>query len=312
MKRPARIALTAAGILAAVGAAAIGVAARRFDPNAYKPDIVAAVKRATGRDLALNGDIGLKFSLTPTIEASDATFSNPPGFSRPQMATLQAVEIQFALLPLLSGALQIDRLLLVRPDILLETDAAGRPNWRMAPQAPPAAAPGQPAPAPAGPGRRKMDVSLDTVRIQNGTLAYRDGPTGKVTALDVARIDASAQSADSPVHMEADATYNGARFALVADTGALSRLEDSAATAPWPGRQARRRGHAHPAGSRQGLRPGGQRHGPRPPGADPVPAGPHAAAAAARRNLQRERNGQGRRGSRYFGVEASCRRVGPR
>ena len=84
----------------AIGAAAIAIT--RFDPNAYKPDIVAAVKRATGRDLALNGKISLKPSLWPTIQVSDVTFSNPPGFSRPQMASLQGMELQLGLLPLLS------------------------------------------------------------------------------------------------------------------------------------------------------------------------------------------------------------------
>lgn len=233
MKRPARIALIAAATLVAAGAAAIGVALSQFDPNAYKPEIVAAVKRATGRDLALNGDIGLKFSLSPTIQASDVTFSNPPGLSRPNMATLQAIEVRFALLPLLSRTFQVDRILLVRPDILLETDAAGQPNWRMAPQAAPAspAAPSQPAPS----GQRtRMEVSVDTVRIENGTLAYRDDATGTVTTLAVAQLDASAASADSPVHLEAEATYNGAVFGLIADTGGIARLQDPAATAPWP------------------------------------------------------------------------------
>src|ERR1700677_841831 len=124
-RRPLRIALiaVAAVIVVAIGIAAIAIG--RFDPNAYKPDIVAAVKRATGRDLALNGKISLKPSLWPTIQASDVTFSNPPGFSRPQMASLQGIELQLGLLPLLSNKLVIRQLLLIHPDILLETDAAG-------------------------------------------------------------------------------------------------------------------------------------------------------------------------------------------
>ena len=67
------------------------------------------MKRATGRDLALNGKIGLEPSLWPTIQVSDVTFSNPPGFSRPQMASLQGMELQLGLLPLLSSRIAIDR-----------------------------------------------------------------------------------------------------------------------------------------------------------------------------------------------------------
>ena len=85
-RRPLRIALlaVAAVLVLAVGIGAVLIA--RFDPNTYKPDIAQAARRATGRDLALNGKISLKPSLWPTIQVTDVAFSNPPGFSRPQMA----------------------------------------------------------------------------------------------------------------------------------------------------------------------------------------------------------------------------------
>ena len=38
-----------------------------------------------------------------------------------------------ALLPLLSRRVEVHRLVLQSPDILLETDAEGRPNWAFAP-----------------------------------------------------------------------------------------------------------------------------------------------------------------------------------
>src|SRR5215813_9819253 len=103
--------------------AGIGVVIATFDPNSYKPQIVAAVKRATGRDIDLKGNIHLALSLQPTLTVQDVSFSNPPGFSRPQMATLQQLDLQLALLPLIHHEIEIDRLVLVKPDILLETNA---------------------------------------------------------------------------------------------------------------------------------------------------------------------------------------------
>jgi len=229
LPRTLRLALIA---IAAVVVLIIGGAVflARFDPNSLKPRIIEAVKRATGRDLALNGDIGLKLSLWPTVQVADATFSNPPGFSRPQMATLQGLELQLALLPLLSGRYEIDRLVLIRPDILLEIDTDGHPNWQMTPEVSPAA----PAGSQAAPGGRKTVVSVDSVRIQDGVLAYRDDRTNRVTTLGVPRLDAQAASPDAPLHVDADASYNGTAFTLAADTGALTRLQDPAATSPWP------------------------------------------------------------------------------
>ena len=108
-RRPLRIALlaVAAVLVLAVGIGAVLLA--RFDPNEYKPDIAQAARRATGRDLALNGKISLKPSLWPTIQVTDVAFSNPPGSSRPQMATLQGLELQLGLLPLLSSRIEIVR-----------------------------------------------------------------------------------------------------------------------------------------------------------------------------------------------------------
>jgi AsmA protein len=221
----------AAVIVLALGAGAVFLA--RFDPNSLKPRIIEAVKRATGRDLALNGEIGLKLSLSPTVEVADVAFANPPGFSRPQMATLQGLELQLGLLPLLSGRYEIDRLVLKQPDILLETDAAGHPNWQMKPEVSPAAPAGpQPQSAPGEP--TKTVVSVESVRIQDGLVAYRDGRTGVVTTLGVPRLEASAASPDSLLQFDGDASYNGTTFNLAGDSGALTRLQDPAATSPWP------------------------------------------------------------------------------
>jgi AsmA protein len=230
-RRPLRIALLAVAAVIVIAAGTVAVLIARFDPNAYKPDIIAAVQRATGRDLALNGPIALKASLWPTIQMQDVTFSNPPGFSRPQMASLQGLELQLALLPILSGRIEIGRLVLLHPDILLETDAAGRANWQMTPQSAPAD-PQAPATKPGG--GTTMHVSVASVRIQDGTMAYRDGHTTKTTTLGLPKMEVSAASPDSPLHVDADARFNGAAFTLTGDTGSLARLQDTAAATPWP------------------------------------------------------------------------------
>lgn len=232
MPRFLRLGLIAVGaiIVLAVGAGAIFLA--QFDPDSLKPRIQEAVKRATGRDLQLNGAIGLKFSLSPAVHIADVVFANPPGFSRPAMATLEALDLQPALIPLLSGRFQIDRLVLIHPDILLETDAAGHPNWEMQAEAP-SAAPAPDSAARDAPKSRTV-VSIDTVRIQDGLLAYRDDRTKVVTTLAVPKLEAIAASPDAPVHLDMDATYDATPFNLAGDAGPLTRLQDPAATSPWP------------------------------------------------------------------------------
>jgi len=236
-RTPWRIALIAVAAVIVLLVGATGIFLGTFDPNSLKPRIIEAVKRATGRDLALNGKISLKLSLQPTIEARDVAFANPPGFSRPQMATLDRLQLQLGLLPLLASRVEIERLVLMQPDILLETDAAGQPNWQLTPQVPPSAstiAQSQPEAEPHAATEKKVAVGVNAISIRNGTLAYRDDRANTLTTLGLPKLEAIAASPDAPLHVEADATYNGTAFNLAADTGGLTRLQNAAANTPWP------------------------------------------------------------------------------
>ena len=224
-----RIIALAAGGLVVLAVAAVAVLVATFDPNSYKPQIVAAVRSATGRELNIGGRIGLSISLQPTLEVSDVSFSNPPGFSRPQMVTLHKLELQLALVPLLSKQIQIARLVLDQPDILLETDAKGQSNWQFASAGPAPAAPA--APSGTAAAAAPPTIALSSVCIEGGTIALRNA--GQTTTLGLARLAATAASADAPLHLTVDATYNATPVGLTADTGPLSALTGGGA-APWP------------------------------------------------------------------------------
>jgi uncharacterized protein involved in outer membrane biogenesis len=234
-----RIGLIVLAVIVLAPIVSLALLVATFDPNRYKPQIVDAVKRATGRDLALNGPLSLKPSLWPTLEARDVALANIEGGSRPQMVTLGRLEAQVSLLPLLRRRLEIDRLVLLRPDILFEINAQGQPNWRFGPTVPSQSLP-QPAPpnaSKAGP----LDITVKDVRIEDGTLTYRTSGPPKV--LGVNRLEAEAAASDSPVHLAAQASYNGVPFALEGNVGPLSRLSEPdpvapSSVAPWPVRLA--------------------------------------------------------------------------
>lgn len=236
-----RTVLIAAGVVIGLPVIGLGVFVATFDANAYKPRIAAAAKEATGRELTLDGHIGLRLGLHPALRVEDVAFANAPWGSRPQMATLAALEVEVAVLPLLSGRVQINRIVLVRPDILLETDAEGRGNWEIAA---PAAAPAPPtqappqgqAPAPATPqaGGGGRDIGIHAVSITDGTVAFRDGRTRETVTLALPRFSARADSRESPLTLDLEAALNGNAFTLAGTLGPLSRLIGQAGTGPWP------------------------------------------------------------------------------
>jgi AsmA protein len=204
------------------------------DPNSFKPRIADAVRAATGRELALKGPITIALSLQPTLRASDVSFSNPPGFSRPQMATLSRVEAQLALWPLLQGRYEIIRLDLVEPDVSLETNAAGQTNWKMSPPARPAAAApsGPPAAAPAAEAPR---LEIATVKIEGGKLAWINAVTSVAQTIAIQDFEAKTIVANGPISAVANLSMADHKIALTAETGSLDRLlAPSPGAAPWP------------------------------------------------------------------------------
>jgi AsmA protein len=197
----------------------------------YVAEVVALTKQATGRDLTIKGKVS--FSLLPhvALEASDVSFSNPPGMSAPDMATIAKLQIEVQPLPLLSGNLVIDRFVVIDPRIALEVDKNGRPNWQFAQPASPAAGTSPAAPpAPAAGSKRATsaaaldELHLGDVRLVNGAVTYLDARSGKKVAID--KINAKLSLPDLASAMQADggATWNGQAVDLVLTLGSPQKF----------------------------------------------------------------------------------------
>jgi AsmA protein len=100
------------------------------NPNQFKPQIAAAVKEATGRDLQLQGDI--KLSLLPWIalQLGPATLSNPSGFGAEPFVAFQHAAVRVRFWPLLHERLAINHLQVEGLDVTLQRNAQGQGNWQ--------------------------------------------------------------------------------------------------------------------------------------------------------------------------------------
>ncbi len=226
-RRRLRIALLGAAVVIGLPLAAATVFVLTFDAERYKPRIVDAARRATGRELVLAGPLSLAPSLYPTFEAKDVALANMAGGSRPQMLSIGRLQVRVALLPLLRRRVEIESVTLTRPDILIETDAGGRGNWMFQRPAPALAEP----PAAAGPSGSRTETDLRRVRVREGRLTWRNGATGRSVAVDVPAADAD--FSDGPLRMTATLGYAATPFALELDAGTLAQLRGDAPGA-WP------------------------------------------------------------------------------
>lgn len=200
-----------------------------LDVNRFKPEIIAAVKTATGRVLTLGGDIELRIGLRPTLAVENVRFENASWGSRKDMFHLERIEVQIAAWPLLFGAFDIRRILLVAPDLLLETRSDG--SWNL------------PNTGSGKKGRNAVDpdgASIEMLRhliyavawIENGRVVWRDGRSGRSSALvlDHARIGMTGLEGQPWVKLKG--AYEKSDVEVSGKIGRLSRLVDG--RQPWP------------------------------------------------------------------------------
>jgi len=150
-----------------------------IDWNTQKGRITAEVERLTGRKLTIDGDLSLTILPAPAFSAARVRFANIDGGSAPSMIELESLDVRVALIPLIQGQVEVERIDLVRPTILLEVLPDGRGNWEISATDPAMTAPSS-TPGPSG--RRDgffSDVRLQSLRISDGTLIYRDAAAGR-------------------------------------------------------------------------------------------------------------------------------------
>ncbi|MGE0576217.1 AsmA family protein [Reyranella sp.] len=178
-----------------------------IDVNAFKPQIAAEVKKATGRELLIDGPIELSLLPSPVVTVQGVKFFNAPGSKNANMVEVKSVTVKPAILPLLSGGIEVDEVTLVEPKIVLEVNAAGKPNWEFTPSVA-EAKPAAPKPGPARP------LSLGRLTIDNGTLIFSDAKAGLSVVAEKANFTASVGSLDGPYSLAGSATVNGSPLAV--------------------------------------------------------------------------------------------------
>ena len=197
-----------------------------WDWNGYKPEILDRIKAATGREMAIDGDLSLSVLPSPRLAVDGVRIANIKGGSAPEFARFKSLRVRVRLMPLLSGRIEVESVELVDPVIELEKLADGRVNWRIGPQ------PAKPGKAASGsvagrgastgaPGSGDESFALDRLLIRGGRLVYRDAAEGTVEQLENLAVEASAGSLAGPFGLRGSLTLRGVPLDVSASVGRL-------------------------------------------------------------------------------------------
>lgn len=197
-----------------------------YDYNKFKPRIAKVVEDATGRKLTLAGDIDLEVGLSPTLVVEDVSFQNATWGSRPELAKLKRFEIQIALLPLILKRIAVKKILLVSPDILVETDSSGKSNLDFETEE------GESQEPEDKKSVRFPRVRLLQVLIRNSRITYKDGRSTKTYVLTGQTLRSTSKDYDSPLRVEFKGACNDIPLEFEGTLGPIHALADSKQA--WP------------------------------------------------------------------------------
>ncbi len=192
----------------------------RFIPaDPLKTKLSEQVRAATGRDLIVDGDLSFTLLPTPGVKVSGVRVSNIEGGQAADMLRLDSAQVVVALGPLISGTVEIERVVLVEPVLELEQLADGANNWTFSPPQPAAVAGSGDRSGAAAPDSSASSVQLNDLVVRDGTIVYRSPDITE----RVEDINASfgAASLLGPFRAEGDLVVRGMAARLNAAIGEL-------------------------------------------------------------------------------------------
>lgn len=212
MTRMRRIAIIAAAILGTLLLLALA-APLLIDVERFKPRILTAISDGLGRPVTVDGDLSLSLLPRPRLSAAGLSIANAAGFADQPMVRVGRLDVEIALMPLLSGDLDVKRLVLRRPDILLEQAAGGANNWTLAPAE---------RQADAAPDGAAAGIRIDRLRLIDGRLVYADHGSGTRRTIDGFDAGLSMGSLQGPYDLDAHFTLDGVAIGVKAAIGELA------------------------------------------------------------------------------------------
>ena len=168
------------------------------------------IEEATGRDLVLGGAVDLTFFPALGFSVENVSLSNPEGFDEParrggaeeaETPFIAADRIVFAvaLMPLLSGDVQVKNLIFEGAALRLRAKEDGATNWTF--------------PTEEEQETTLEDLQLDNVQLIDSLITFQ-GADGEPLSLEDVDARLTLASLDEPANLEAALDYRGERLTI--------------------------------------------------------------------------------------------------
>ena len=175
-----------------------------FDPNDFRDEISGGVKKATGRDLIIEGDISLSVFPWIAVEIGRTELGNAQGFGDEPFLSFEEARLSVRLLPLLIrqevavGAASLDSL-----TVNLQVNKAGVTNWDDLTDAG-EAKPDEPSDDESG---STGAIDIANIAVSNASISYSDAQAGSTSSITGLSLETGRIAVGSPFDVDADFTF---------------------------------------------------------------------------------------------------------
>jgi AsmA family protein len=210
MSQPLKIVLMTLGALIASLLIGLTYLSTLISPAKLTQMLILEVREATGRELMIAGPVSLGFLPRIAVSAEQVSFSNAAWAKSPQMASLEKVDLEISLLPLLSRRIEISSIQLSGLVLHLETNAKGEGNWLMGDLAAPSGVTASSSgAAQANPKKAAGDadaldrnlVLIENVNLINGQIHYQPSRAA-VSSYGISRLSMQKNGAETAINAD--------------------------------------------------------------------------------------------------------------
>lgn len=195
-----------------------------FPPERLGAMLSDQVRKTTGRDFAVRGELSIRLLPRIGVSAEDVVLGNAPWGTRKDMLVVKHARFDVAFWPLLQGLVDIASVSFDGVDLLLETDRNGVGNWAMGREG------DSNAPAASGGGSSALRLHLTSLKLSHAQLTYRDGRSGSTRSVVVPTL--ALDAADGRQALSATFDSGAQRWQLKGQVGSMADLGLN--QADWP------------------------------------------------------------------------------
>ena len=204
-----------------------------IDVNDYKPEISKVVYDATGRNVNIEH---IQLSAFPWVGLTlkNVELENAPGFQHQHMLTIDTVDIQLALMPLLNKQIEVKRFLLDTPKVWLEQRSDTSNNWQdLQARSSTKADASSSQPTPQSSTQKQtassnassalsspIALTADLLQLKHGQVTWSDATTGEIVISDI-QLDIKDLQLTQPIQVALSAKLEQNPFELTAEVGPI-------------------------------------------------------------------------------------------